>query len=74
MTSWNVVVLPVMEVSVVPVASKNIKNGETPAVRMALTFRVSGPLVPVHASTVGTLIVTVVDCSVLPPGPVQLRV
>ena len=67
-------VLAVIEASVVPVASKNIKNGEIPEVRTALTFSESGPLVPVHANAVGTLIVTVVDCWVLPPGPVQLRV
>ena len=74
MTRWKVVALPVIEVSVVPVASKNIKKGEIPAERTVLTFKVKGPLVPEHAKAIGALIVTVVDCCVLPPGPVQFRV
>ena len=67
-------VLAAIELSVVAVASKNIKNGEMPVDRTVLTFNVRGPLVPVHANVAGTLIVTVVDCWVLPPGPVQFRV
>jgi hypothetical protein len=47
------VVLPVSEVSVVPVASKNTKSGDMPAPRTAFTFNDSGPLVPEHEEPVG---------------------
>jgi hypothetical protein len=63
-----------MELSVVPVASKNINRGEIPADRTVPTFKFKGPLEPEHAKAIGALIVTVVDCSVVPPGPVQLNV
>ncbi len=76
MTSWNVVVLPVIEVSVVAVASKNTKNGEMPDVRTVLTFSVSGPLVTGQAAppTGGGFTDTVTLCAVVPPVPVQVRV
>lgn len=38
-------VRPLIDVSVVPVASKNTKRGEIPDIRTVLTFNVSGPLV-----------------------------
>jgi hypothetical protein len=38
----------VIEVSVVPVASKNTKKGEMPEVRTVLTFSVRGPLATGH--------------------------
>lgn len=50
MTFWKVVVLAAIELSVVAVASKNIKNGEVPVVRTVLTFSVRGPLVTGHAT------------------------
>jgi hypothetical protein len=56
------------------VASKNIKKGEIPVERTVLTFKLSGPLEPEHAKSVGAAIVTVVDCWALPPGPMQFRV
>jgi hypothetical protein len=43
----------VTEVSVVPVASKNTRSGDTPAPRTAFTFSDSGPLVPEHEEPVG---------------------
>jgi len=35
---------------------------------------VKEPLVAVHDDAVGALIVTVADCAVLPPAPVQVSV
>ena len=70
-------VLPLIELSVVPVASKNTKNGETPVSRTALALRVSEPLVPVQDKPVGggvlAVTVTVADWLALPPVPVQVR-
>jgi hypothetical protein len=81
-TSWNAVVLPLIELSVVPVASKNTRSGEIPVSRTALALSVRGPLVPEQDSPVGTtagggeaaLTATVVDCWALPPAPVQVNV
>ena len=76
-------VLPLIELSVVPVASKNTRSGEIPVSRTALAFRVKGPLVPEQDSPVGgttggggeaALTATVVDCWALPPAPVQVSV
>ena len=67
-------VLPLIEESVVPVASKNINNGEIPEPRTALALSVRGPLPAEQATPLEPLIVTVVDCVALPPGPVQLSV
>ena len=50
MTSWKAVVLPLIEVSVVPVASKNTNSGEIPVSRTAFAFSVSEPLEPVQDS------------------------
>ena len=74
--SWKGVPLPVTAVLVVPVASKNISNGDTPDLRTAFALNVNPPLVAVQE---GPLTVTVVTRTVaerlaLPPGPVQLRV
>jgi hypothetical protein len=71
------VVLPVIELSVVPVASKNTKNGDMPEPRTAFTFRVSGPLVPEQDEPVGggvELTVRVADLVAVPPAPVQVSV
>ncbi len=46
-------VLPVIALSVVPVASKNINNGEITGPRTTFAFKVSGPLVPVQDDPVG---------------------
>ncbi len=70
-------VLPVIDVSVVPVASKNTKNGEIPVLRTAFTLSVSGPLVPEQDKPVGggvALTVTVADWVAVPPAPVQVSV
>ena len=72
-------VLPVIEVSVVPVASKNIKNGEMPVVRTVLTFSVRGPLVtgqatPLTGAEGAEATDTVTLCVAEPPVPVQTRV
>jgi hypothetical protein len=40
------------------VASKNIKNGDTPDVRTALTLRVTGPLVTGQAKLAGMSVAT----------------
>jgi hypothetical protein len=53
------VVLAAIEVSVVPVASKNTKNGDIPAVRTVLTFSVRGPLVAEQAGPFRSLVVRV---------------
>ena len=45
--------LALIDESVVPVASKNTKNGETPVSRTALAFNTSGPLVAEHPKLVG---------------------
>ena len=79
MTFWKAVVLAAIEVSVVPVASKNIKNGEMPVVRTVLTFSVRGPLLTGHATPLtgggaGEAIDTVTLCVADPPVPVQTRV
>jgi hypothetical protein len=73
--------LPLIEVSVVPVASKNTKKGEIPVSRTALALSVSEPLVPVQDKPVGTggggeaaLTATVADWVTLPPVPVQFNV
>ena len=74
-----------IEESVVPVASKNTKRGEIPDARVIPAFKVNGPLVPVQEAAavgagvpVGALVAaltdTVVDCTVVPPKPVQVRV
>jgi hypothetical protein len=80
-TFWKAVVLAAIEVSVVPVASKNIRNGETPVVRTVLTFSVRGPLVTGHATPLtgggaegAEAIDTVTLCVAEPPVPVQTRV
>jgi hypothetical protein len=70
-------VLPLIDVSVVPVASKNTNNGEIPVLRTAFTLSVSGPLVPEQDKPVGgeaPLTVTVADWVALPPAPVQVSV
>jgi hypothetical protein len=57
------------------VASKNTKNGEMPAPRTALAFRLSEPLEPVQDALVGggvELTVTVADWVALPPAPVHV--
>ena len=68
-------VLPLLEVSVVPVASKNTSKGEIPVSRTALAFSVSEPLVPEQdrpAGGGGEPTVTVADWVALPPAPVQV--
>ena len=68
-------VLAAIEVSVVPVASKNIKKGDTPAVRIAVTLSVSGPLVTGQATPLtgaADATDTVTLCAVVPPAPVQV--
>ena len=72
-------VLAAIEVSVVAVASKNIKNGEMPVDRTVLTFSVRGPLVTGHATPLtgggaGEATDTVTLCVADPPVPVQTRV
>jgi hypothetical protein len=60
---------------VVPVASKNTKNGEIPDVRTVLTLSVSGPLVTGQATPLTEGVTeTVTLCAVVPPAPVQVRV
>ena len=63
-----------------PVASKNTKKGDMPAVRITPAFKSREPLVaeqfapagmPIGAFS-GRLIVTVVESSTLPPGPEHL--
>jgi hypothetical protein len=76
-TSWKAVVPPVIEESVVPVASKNTNSGEMPETLTAVALSESVPPVPVHElapAVTGALTATVADCCVLPPGPVQLNV
>jgi hypothetical protein len=71
------VVLPRIALSVVPVASKNTRNGEIPAPRTAFAFRLSEPLEPVQDAPVGggvELTATVADCVAVPPAPVQVSV
>ena len=71
-----------IEESVVPVASKNINNGEIPEARSAFALSVSEPLEPVHEAAVGgddggalaAATVTVTDWLALPPVPAQVRV
>ena len=71
-------VLPLIELSVVPVASKNTRSGEIPVSRTTLAFRVKGPLVPEQdkpaGAPTGGLTVTVADWVALPPVPVQVIV
>jgi hypothetical protein len=67
----------VSAVSVVPVASKNTKNGEIPVSRTALALSVRGPLVPVQDNAVGVLsgalAATVADWAALPrPAPKKI--
>jgi hypothetical protein len=68
----------VSEVSVVPVASKNTRNGEIPVSRTALALSVKGPFVPVQDKPVGALAgaltAMVADCVAVPPAPVQANV
>jgi hypothetical protein len=78
-TFWKAVVLAAIEVSVVLVASKNIRNGETPVVRTVLTFSVRGPLVtgqatPLTGGGAAEATDTVTLCVADPPVPVQTRV
>jgi hypothetical protein len=70
-----------IELSVVPVASKNTNSGEMPAARTAFTFRLSGPLVPEQANPAGGAVATatvttatVTLCVADPPAPLQLKV
>src|ERR1700722_13361257 len=68
-TSWKAVVLPVIEESVVPVASKNTNSGEMPETLNAVALSESVPPVPVHElapAVTGALTATVADCCVLP--------
>ena len=75
MTSWKVVGPPLIEVSVVPVASKNIRNGDIPEARTVLTFKVKGPLVTGQATPLTADVTdTVTLRAVVPPAPVQVRV
>ena len=74
-------VLPLIELSVVPVASKNTRSGEMPTSRTTFARSVSEPLVPLHDSPVGgggggalAATVTVADWLALPPVPVQVKV
>ncbi len=69
-------VFPVIELSVVPVASKNTKNGETPELRVAFTLSVSVPLVPVHDEADGGVLETetVTLCDAVPPLSTQVKV
>jgi hypothetical protein len=63
-TSWNVVVFAVKDVSVVPVASKNTNNGETPEERVIFALSVNAPLV---AEQVGRTAAGVAEVEVVPP-------
>ena len=80
MTSWNVVLLLLTELSVVPVASKKTSSGEIPVDRTVLAFNDREPLVveqaPAAAGPVGAggATATVTLCVADPPVPVQLRV
>ena len=71
-------VLPVIALSVVPVASKNTRSGEMPVSRTIFALKVSEPLVPVQDKPVGggvlAVTVTVADWLALPPVPVQVNV
>jgi hypothetical protein len=67
--------LPLSAVSVVPVASKNTRNGEIPVSRTTLAFSVRDPLVPEQDGPVGGGVeptVMVADWVALPPAPVQV--
>ena len=69
--------LAAIDESVVAVASKNTRKGEMPDERTVDTLRANGPLAPVQEpapAVIGALTATVVDCWVLPPGPVQFKV
>ena len=46
-------VLPLIDESVVPVASKNANSGEIPTSRTTLAFSVNAPLVPVQDNAAG---------------------
>jgi hypothetical protein len=59
-----------IELSVVPVASKNTNSGEMPAARTAFTFRLSGPLVPVQA-TAGDSVAA--NAELLKPTEAQMK-
>ena len=69
-------VLPLSELSVVPVASKNTNSGEIPAARTVLTLRLSGPLEPEQEPVGGgvELTATAADWVAVPPAPVQVSV
>jgi hypothetical protein len=62
--------------SVVPVASKKTRKGETPAPRAVVTFKASGPLVFEQEASVGAELETdtVVLCVAEPPLPLQVTV
>ncbi len=70
--------LPVIALSVVPVASKNTNSGEIPVSRTIFARNVNVPLVPVHDIPVGGGVLeatdTVADWLALPPAPVQVIV
>ena len=72
--------MPLIELSVVPVASRKTNSGEIPVERTVLTFKARVPLVveqaPAGAAlvSVGDATVTVALCVAVPPAPVQLRV
>ncbi len=68
--------LPVTALLVVPVASKNISNGDTPDLRTATARTVNPPLVALQEGppTVTVETFTVTDRLELPPGPMQLSV
>jgi hypothetical protein len=76
------VVLPLIEESVVPVASKNTKSGEIPTSRTALALSVNGPLVPEQDKPIGgltgprtgALTARVADWVTLPPLATELIV
>ena len=71
-------VLALIEESVVPVASKNTKNGDMPEARTTFALRAREPLVPVQEAVAGVVVAgaltaTDADCVVLPPSPVQFN-
>ncbi|HTL19744.1 MAG TPA: hypothetical protein VL220_03410 [Steroidobacteraceae bacterium] len=74
--SWNALVLPVTAVLVVPVASKNINNGDTPDLRIAEARNVRPPLLALQEGPLRATVVTLTftERLALPPGPMQLSV
>jgi len=75
-TCWKA--LPLIALSLVPVASKNTKNGDTPALRTALARNANPPLVAVQEAPAVVVVTevtfTVADRLAVPPEPVQVRV